>query len=275
MSVVQISTIRIGVVNFLNAAPLIDGIAAVDGIELVPKVPSELIGCLERGEVDVALASSIDYQRSSIDLGVLPVGVLSSDGESLTVQLCSRVPFQQVTRVHCDSDSHASVALLQIILQNLYGINPEIVTTNLQLMNQSDSAWPETVLMIGDKVVTSHCESEYQYTLDLGQAWKEQTGLPFVFATWFGKLDLPKSKIRKVSMLLQRQRLYNEHRIEQVVSLHASDRGWEPTQALQYVTKHMNYQFTDAHHESLLLFYTLAKSCNLLQSVRPLHILNP
>ena len=80
MEAVQDQTIRVGVVNFLNATPLIEGMSAVEGIELVPKVPSDLIGCLERGEVDFALASSIDYQRSSIDLGILPYGVLSSDG---------------------------------------------------------------------------------------------------------------------------------------------------------------------------------------------------
>ena len=40
MVVVQTPTIRIGVVNFLNATPLIEGISTVDGFELVPKVPS-------------------------------------------------------------------------------------------------------------------------------------------------------------------------------------------------------------------------------------------
>ena len=126
MTAVQDQTIRIGVVNFLNATPLIEGMNAVEGIELVPKVPSDLIGCLERGEVDFALASSIDYQSKFIDLGILPVWVLSSDGDSLTVQLCSRIPFQNVTKVHCDSDSHTSIALLQIILKNKFDISPKL-----------------------------------------------------------------------------------------------------------------------------------------------------
>ena len=76
MSAVSAQNIRLGVVNFLNASPMIEGIQAVEGIDVVAKVPSELVGCLERGEVDVALASSIDYQHSSMNLGLLPVGVL-------------------------------------------------------------------------------------------------------------------------------------------------------------------------------------------------------
>ena len=136
MTVLQCETIRIGVVSFLNSTPLIDGIAEVEGIELVHRVPSELIDCLDNGEVDIALASSIDYQKSKTKIEILPVGVLSSDGESLTVQLCSRIPFQDVQEVHCDSDSHTSIALLQIILNDLYGLAPKIITADIRTLNR-------------------------------------------------------------------------------------------------------------------------------------------
>ena len=64
VEVIKEECIRLGVVNFLNATPLIEGLEGVDDVELVPRVPSDLIGCLERREVDIALASSIDYQKS-------------------------------------------------------------------------------------------------------------------------------------------------------------------------------------------------------------------
>ncbi|MBC8309439.1 MAG: menaquinone biosynthesis protein [Phycisphaerales bacterium] len=272
MTAVMTKNIRIGVVNFLNAAPMVDGISDVDGIQVIEKVPSDLIGSLERNEVDVALASSIDYQQTSMELGILPVGVLSSDGESLTVQLCSRVPLNNITKVHCDSDSHTSVALLQIMLQELYAIHPEVVSTDIRSMNTCDSLWPETVLIIGDKVVTSECESEFEYTLDLGQAWKQQTGLPFVFAAWFCQMDLSETLVQKISMLLQRQLAFNTQKIEQIVSKHATGRGWDAPLAIQYLTKHMQYEFIDAHVDSLQLFYSLAKSCGILKEVRQLHL---
>ncbi|HIB49918.1 MAG TPA: hypothetical protein EYO40_01285, partial [Phycisphaerales bacterium] len=105
MQQVKQEILRLGVVNFLNASPLIDGIDSVKGINLIHKVPSELVGCLERDEVDLALVSSIDYQISKKEFAILPVGVLSSEGETLTVRLCSRIPFEKITEVHCDIDS--------------------------------------------------------------------------------------------------------------------------------------------------------------------------
>ena len=261
--------VRLGVVNFLNTAPLISGMEFVDGVEFVHEVPSELIGCLERHEVDIALASSIDYQRSEIDLRILPVGVLSSEGETLTVRLCSKKPLEEITEVYCDTDSHTSIALLQIVLKQKYGITPKIIPSDIRSLFQSGTEWPETVLIIGDKVVTSSRESSQPYCLDLGHAWMEQTGLPFVFATWIGPENLDQYLVNRAMMLLDRQRRYNAQRIEQVVSRHSEDRGWNPETALHYLTKHMQYSFTPQHGESLALFFELAASLSLIDAVRP------
>ncbi len=261
--------VRFGVVNFLNTAPLISGMEFVDGVEFVHEVPSELIGCLERHEVDIALASSIDYQRSEIDLRILPVGVLSSEGETLTVQLWSHTPFEEITEVHCDTDSHTSITLLQIVLKQKYGITPNIIPSDIRSLFQSGEAWPETVLVIGDKVVTSMKETQQPFCLDLGQAWMDQTGLPFVFATWLGPENLDMRLVHRARMLLDRQRRNNAQRIEQVVSRHATDRGWNPETALHYVTTHMQYSFTTQHGESLALFFELAASMSLIESMRP------
>jgi chorismate dehydratase len=265
--------VRIGVVNFFNATPLIEGISTIEGVELVPKVPSELVGCLERDEVDIALASSIDYQRCDITLGIIPVGVLSSDGESLTVKLCSRIPFEKITEVHCDSDSHTSVALLQIIMKEVFGIEPKLVDSDIRSLCTCNSEWPETVLIIGDKVITSGCDTEYEYSLDLGKAWKEQYSLPFVFATWFAREDIACSTLEFASVILTRQLACNAQRIEQVVSSNASGRGWPAELALDYVTKHMYYKCTPSHIESLQLFYELSKKHGVLNEIQPIRLL--
>ena len=274
MNAILTPEIKIGVVDFFNATPLTEGLSCVDGIHLVHKVPSKLIGCLERGEVDIALASSIDYQTSTCEkLGVLPVGVLSSDGDSFTVQLCSRVPFEDVTEIHCDSDSHTSIALLQIIIKNKFDITPKIVPIEIRDLGDCNAKWPDTVLIIGDKVVKNNYETEYTHTLDLGSAWKQQTNLPFVFATWLGRIDLQESQIQKASMILQRQLIFNQHRIEQVVSRNAIKKGWSASQGLEYVTNHIHYRFEDQQIESLELFYSLAQECGILKHVRAIHIL--
>ena len=265
----KLHVLRLGVVNFLNATPLIDGIASIQGIELVPKVPSELAGCLERNEVDIALASSIDYQRCDEALAILPDGVLSSEGETLTVRLCSKTPFASITEVHCDTDSHTSIALLQIILKNKYGITPTITSCDVRSLHDSKD-WPDTVLMIGDKVVTSATDSVYPLQLDLGDAWYRQTNLPFVFAIWIGKANLHNDIVQRASMVLDRQRRCNAHRIEQVVSDNACSKGWDTKLACRYLTEHIQYSFTEKHRESLELFFTQAHSLGLLDAVKPM-----
>jgi len=270
MEQLQQLNLRLGVVNFLNATPLIDGISTIEGVELIPKVPSELIGCLEQNEVDFALASSIDYQRSDEKLCILPVGVLSSEGETFTVRLCSSEPFEKITEVHCDTDSHTSVALLQVIVKNKYGFVPEIVPCDVRAICESNASWPKTVLIIGDKVVTSATEEVFPYQLDLGLAWHEQTTLPFVFATWFGKSTLETSLVQRAQIVLDRQLLRNTNRIEQVVSEYAPERGWDVDVAFRYLTKHIQYSFSDKHRQSLELFYELAFSAGALESTKPL-----
>jgi predicted solute-binding protein len=263
-------TLRLGVVNFLNTAPLIDGLSTIQGVELIPKVPSELIGCLERNEVDFALSSSIDYQRSQKQLRILPVGVLSSEGETMTVRLCSKQPFETISEVHCDTDSHTSIALLQIILNNKYGIDPKIIPCDVRALTTSHARWPETVLMIGDKVVTSAKGELFPFQLDLGLAWFEQTGLPFVFATWLGSETIKPSLVQRASMLLDRQLRCNKHRMEQVVSTYAPERGWDVEVANTYLTECIQYSFKDKHRHSLELFYSLACTVGALKEPKQL-----
>ena len=266
------TTLSLGVVNFLNTVPLIAGLENLDGLTLVPHVPSELIGCVEREEVDFALASSIDYQQSNFDLKMLPTCVLSSEGNVLTVRVCSKVPFEEVKNMYCDSDSHTSIALMQIIMKQLYGLSPQVIPTEIRSLNDDLESWPETILIIGDKVVASKSHHFYPHVLDLGEAWKNQTGLPFVFAAWFGKANTIQNKISLAVILLERQLKCNLHRIEQVVSNHAPQRGWDEQIAKNYLTQNMEYHCSDEHIQSLELFYKFASDIGVISTIKHLEI---
>lgn len=254
----------LGVVSFLNTKPLIDGLEMIDGMTLKPMVPSLLIGCLEEGDVDLALASSIDYQKSSSSLRILKVGLLSSDGPTLTVCLRSRIPIDQVQQVHCDVDSHTSVALLQIVMKDMYDKAITVVPTEIRNLGGSKNDWPESVLMIGDKVVSSTNGHSYQYELDLGEAWKKMTGLPFVFAVWMGKSDLAPETVEFAALSLERQLRKNMQRLEQVVATAASSRGWNKKEALMYVGETMQYSWSKRHESSLQIFFDRAKELSLV-----------
>ena len=113
---------RIGCVGYLNAKPLIEGLEGLADPVVRLDVPSALVADLERGEVDIALCPVIDYYRSGQPLVVVPVGCIASDGPTQTVRLFSQVPIDSITRVHADTDSHTSVALLRVLLDEMYGM---------------------------------------------------------------------------------------------------------------------------------------------------------
>ncbi len=271
MEAVSPSVLRLGVVRFLNAVPLISGLEVCRGVSLEPGVPSRLLPRLEEGAVDLALASSIDYQRASADLRFLPVGALGSHGETMTVRLWSAVPFDALETVWCDTDSHTSVALLKIVLQNQYCIVPRLEPFDASAVNGDPASWPESVLLIGDKVVCgSPPATSHRYQLDLGGAWRDMTGLPFVFGAWMGRADLPDEIVQRAAMLLDRQRRRNTDRLEELVSADGPPRGWQVDEGLKYLRDHIEYAFGSEQLESIERFHQMAMQCGVIDEVRPI-----
>ncbi|HZW07846.1 MAG TPA: MqnA/MqnD/SBP family protein, partial [Phycisphaerales bacterium] len=88
--------VRIGCVKYLNTLPLIEGLEKDREIELVSAVPAKLGAMLSAGEVDVALASVVDFATSAVPLAMLAVGGIGCDGPTLTVRLFSQVPLESV-----------------------------------------------------------------------------------------------------------------------------------------------------------------------------------
>src|SRR5688500_9544434 len=168
-------TLRVGSVSFLNAKPLIYGLDGQPGVCRTLDVPSRLLDGLLDGRFDVALLPVIDYQRMP-GLKLLTSGGIGCDGETLTVRIFSPVPVEQVRTLACDTDSHTSVALARVVLSKLYGIRPRFVDLAAGGTRDEGTA----LLLIGDKVV---CEEPtgLPHQVDLGEAWKRLTRLPFLF----------------------------------------------------------------------------------------------
>lgn len=271
MTAVAAAPIRLGVVSFLNAVPLIDGLEGLEGVSLEPSVPSRLMGRIEQGAVDLALASSIDYQRSAQELRILPVGALGSDGVTMTVRLWSRDPLDRIECVHCDVDSHTSVALLRIILRRVHGIDCRVVPFDATAANGDPSTWPSSVLLIGDKVVTGRPPGDsHGHELDLGEAWQEMEGLPFIFGAWMGRADLDPDIAMRARVILDRQLRLNRQRLDEVVSRAAPARGWEPSVAASYLREHIRYEFGERERAGLEAFHAAAVDLGLIDECRPL-----
>lgn len=265
--------VRVGVVSFVNTLPLIDGLELLSDIKLQHSVPSLLLDQLLNDDVEVALSSSIDYQRASEPLVILPVGLLGCDGATLTVRLYSTGPIEDICRVYCDTDSHTSIVLMRILLKELHGIEPELIDYEARehVAENKPIDWPPAMLLIGDKVVTDSPPAiRYPHQLDLGAAWAQHTGLPFVFALWLAKQTADTEQLATVSAILDHQRRHNIERLDHIVHHRAQARSWPGDLASEYLKSRLAYEFTDRRRQGLELFFDKAAEHGLIPERRPL-----
>lgn len=174
---------RLGVVSFLNARPLIHGLAARRDVRIEFDVPAALAGRLDGGEFDAALVPVFDLFRRGDAWRVVSDACIASDGETMTVRVFSRVPPDRVRVLHADVDSHTSVNLARILWRELFDRGLEILPLDTRTASPAEMHDAEAVLLIGDKVVDP-ARGHFGYEVDLGGAWRAHTGLPFVFAVW-------------------------------------------------------------------------------------------
>lgn len=247
---------------------MIEGLEKCGGIDLVPAPPAHLIDLLLGGDIDLGLVSLIDAQRSPEPLAIFPVGMIGCDGPTLTVRLFSRRPIGELERVHVDSESHTSVALLRIVMRDRYGRAPEMM--EFRARNGIDGA-AEAYLVIGDKVVTrGPSGGAYAHTMDLGEAWKEMTGLPFVYAAWMSLASRAEEPgVRAAAILLDRQRRHNTMRTDWIAARRAEEHAWPTDLARTYLGERLRFDVDARAMEAIDRFFELAERHGVIGSQRP------
>ena len=166
---------RIGSVPYLNARPLIYGIE--DKATLC--TPSRLADLLHRRQFDVGLvpvAEILLHDQYDIADGI----AIASRGPVASVFLVHRVPVEQIKRVAVDPASRSSAWLVRVILKYGYRVEPEFYP----LAGAPKLSDHEAMMLFGDGAIWYRHRNGDDSLLDLGEAWTEMTGLPFVFAAW-------------------------------------------------------------------------------------------
>jgi chorismate dehydratase len=238
---------RLGCVSYLNSRPLIHGLDDAEDLTVIFDVPSALLEGLRAARYDVALLPVIDYQRME-GLRIIPAGGIGCDGPTLTVRIFSRVPLEKMTGLWCDPDSHTSVALARIVLAERFGIQPPFFS------GFDPSELSHGSLLIGDKVVSA-APAGFNHQLDLGEAWKDLTGLPFVFAVWtarpgVGLGDLPARLAAAWPKGLER--------VEDIVTNFAVPRGWPVDLARTYLVKNLQFAIGPTQLQAISRFHQMA-----------------
>jgi len=153
------------------------------------------------------------------------------------------------------------------------GTSPAIVPWAAR--ESGSGPWPESVVVIGDKVIDARVET-YPHSIDLGEAWKAHTGLPFVYAAWMCRVDRAGSEaVRLACAVLDRNRRHNAMRPDWIVRRHAADHGWPIAQAQEYVRDLLRFDVTDAHRAAVERFFDEGARIGALERRRPVRWADP
>ncbi len=243
---------RIGSVPYLNARPLIYGIE--DQVTLA--VPSRLADLMYRGQFDAALipvAEILLHDQYEITDNI----AIASRGPVRSVFLAHREPIEKLKRIAVDPASRTSVGLLRVLLKARYGIEPEFYPrpSGAKLTEH------EAMMLIGDEAIWYATRGGAQPVWDLGEAWWELTGLPFVFAVW--------ALQQRVSLgpLLRTAKANGLAHLEEIVQ--------DSTEATvefrrEYLTRNVCFELGDAEKKGLRRFQQYLVEFGLIEKAHDL-----
>jgi len=242
--------IKVGAVSYLNTKPLLYGIEHNDiikEIELSLEYPSALARKLNAGEIDLALLPvaaipSIAGAHIVSDYGI------ASDGAVASVGIFSQVPMDQIQEIYLDYQSRTSVRLAELLFEKhwekevLFKPAPE---NFIDYINGNSAG-----VIIGDRALKQL--TNFGYIYDLASAWKEMTGLPFVFAAWVTNKDLPTDFLKRFD---EANAKGLEH-IDEVVA----ENSFPYYDLDKYYRKNIQYFLDDKRKEGLKLFLKMIGS---------------
>jgi chorismate dehydratase len=185
---------RVGHIQFLNCLPIYWGLmrsGALLDVDLYKDTPDKLNSDLVAGKLDIGPISLVEYLRHADELLLLPNLAVGSDGPVLSVNLISTRPLNELDGrpVALGSTSRTGVLLAQMLLAEKYGAEPSYFRCPPELNQMLLEA--DAGVLIGDPALRAmHDEpTSGLQVIDLGNAWKEWTGLPMVFAVWAVRKD--------------------------------------------------------------------------------------
>ena len=256
---------RVGRIPYINCYPVygaIDrGVVRLDA-SLVDGTPSELNALVARGDLDVSVVSAVEYARDSARYLLLPDLAVSCDGPVRSVMLFSRHRAEDLAnrKVLVSRSSMTSVALLELLFENVWRCAPRFVPGNAEL---SDVRWFEREehdarLVIGDAALLLGAGSpgapRYPYVYDLGTMWKEWTGLPFVFAVWVALRSTSVKAALGIHAALIESRDWGLDHLGVLARQASEHTGVSEPQCLEYLTG-LDYGLSYPHLAGLTTFF--------------------
>ena len=256
--------LRIGCVKYLNARPLIHGWSGAVDFDH----PAALCRKLERGDLNIALVSSLEYLRRPIYRIVDGVSI-SAHGAVYSVIVAHNENLSRAQEIEIDPASETSVALLRCLLRERE-LTPRLCVRNTDLQSvrpaELHSAESETAdsmsagrtgqrpvfrLLIGDQAIRFRAEHGKQYRYwDLAETWTKITSLPFAFAFW-----LIRPEIEKAKEIADKLRALRDRNVASIDDLALSQSDVSPEFCRKYYQEYLHFDFGEGEKAGLREFH--------------------
>ncbi|MCE1199006.1 MAG: menaquinone biosynthesis protein [Marinilabiliales bacterium] len=195
--------VKLSAIAYLNTKPFLYGITRsplMEEIELSLDYPAACADKLKQGTAHLGIIPVAEIPEIE-GANLVTDFCISSSGKVRTVVLVSEVPLDRIRRIVLDYQSRTSVRLVRILARDHWKIDPEWRQGGLHYLTEEIGGETAGVI-IGDRVFEA--EKQFPYVYDLGEAWKEMTGLDFVFAHWVANKKLDPGFVERFSAALQK-----------------------------------------------------------------------
>ncbi len=243
---------NISVVSYLNTAPFLYGI--------------KHSGFLDQEKftlwLDNPATCAAKVLNGDAEIGLIPVAVLpqlkqyhiigntciGADGKVDSVLLLSHVPLNRISEIYLDYQSRTSVNLCRILASRLWKIDVRFHDAPADFLEKIEN--DKAAVVIGDRALDR--SAEFRYVYDLAEAWKELTGLPFVFAVWVSTGPFSQRFEDKFSAALEWGVQYAAEAAKKVLKDYPLHFNVE-----KYLTESISYTFDERKREGLETFLSL------------------
>ena len=276
------SSLNIGKIDYLNVWPMFHLLEQNHDLQqncnLVPGHPSFLNACLAKGSVDISPSSAFEYLLHAERYQILPELSISSNGPVQSVLLVSPVPVADLpaflaehgNQVNVTGASATSVGLLKI----LWSLAWKLQTPTWHVTEPGKGISQELpFLEIGDRALEIFIQRPAGWhIIDLGEAWKQWTGLPFVFALWIVRRDLDPEQCALLQTLARHLIAIKKsvHTQLDLLASQAVHTHFSHTDLISYWNV-MKYELDHEEQASLALYAHYCQQIGLLSGVPALH----
>lgn len=265
---------RVGRIPYINCYPVygaIDRDIIPLGGEIVDGVPTALNAQMAAGTLDVSVISAVEYARDASRYLLLPDLAISCNGPVRSVVLFSKRPASELSgrRVLVSRSSMTSVALLELLFENVWDARPTFVPADAELTDIGSFASEdhEARLVIGDAALLLGASLQeqgrrndlleqlgYRYAYDLGAEWKSWTELPFVFAVWVAQRTTDTHAALNVHASLIASRNWGLRHLDTLAAQAALATGVPKAACLTYLSD-LDYGLSYGHLAGLTEFF--------------------